>query len=37
MDWKHVLIWVFILLVGFYIGKKYPGTFSGIPGLNAVL
>lgn len=28
---------VVVLLVGFYVGKKYPGLFSSVPLVNAVL
>lgn len=37
MDWRHILIWVVIFLVGFYVAKKYPSLFASVPGLNAVL
>lgn len=37
MDWRHLIVLVLVLLAGFWLGKKYPGTFSGIPVLNSVL
>ena len=37
MDWKHILVLFVVLLVGFYLGKKYPATFASIPGLNAIV
>lgn len=35
-DWKHAAILVVALLVGFYIGKRYPSVFASVPGLNMV-
>lgn len=37
MHWSHYLIWIAVALVFFYIGKHYPNTFAGIPGVNQIL
>lgn len=37
MDFRHVLIMVGVLALGFWLGKKYPSALAGIPGVNAVL
>jgi len=28
---------IVVLLVGFYVGKKYPGLFASVPVVNSVL
>ena len=28
---------VILLVIGFYVGKKYPSLFAAIPGVNKVL
>ncbi len=36
MDFRHLLVLVAVLGLGFWLGKKYPGALSGVPGLNMV-
>lgn len=37
MDWKHLLVLVAVLALGYYLGMKYPTALSGVPVIGNVL
>lgn len=37
MDFRHILVLVAVLLLGFWLAKKYPSMFASIPVLNGIL
>lgn len=34
--WHHILVIVVVLVLGFYLGKTYPGALSGVPVLSNI-